>query len=332
MSSSSNFWTLTCINWLRQEPYVRAWSQAYRDDGLVVIGVHTPEFSFEHEIDRVRRAIDERAIDYPVAIDNDYAVWSAFDNHYWPALYFVDADGHHPRPPLRRGALRGVRARDPAAARRRARARPRRRGSASRRRPTGTTCARPRPISATRAARTSRHRRRRVRRTPRLRAPRAPAPQPLGPRRRLDDRARECRARPGRREHRFPVPRARRPSRAVRGAHEPIPFRVLSTARLRARHTASTSTRTETACSGRPPLPTRAPARRGPRADARDHVPRARRRGVRVHVRVGPSPTQPGGLHERHRITRACPVHRLREHSRHRRRAFSLATSSPCAA
>ena len=94
-----NFWTLTCINWLRQEPYVRAWSQAYRDDGLVVIGVHTPEFSFEHEIDRVRQATKERGIDYPVAVDNDYAIWSAFDNHYWPALYFVDADGiirdHH---------------------------------------------------------------------------------------------------------------------------------------------------------------------------------------------------------------------------------------------
>ncbi len=88
-----NFWTLTCINWLRQEPYVRAWSRAYRDDGLVVIGVHTPEFSFEHEIDRVRHAISEREIDYPVAVDNHYDVWSAFDNHYWPALYFVDADG-----------------------------------------------------------------------------------------------------------------------------------------------------------------------------------------------------------------------------------------------
>jgi thiol-disulfide isomerase/thioredoxin len=88
-----DFWTLTCINWLRQEPYVRGWSQAYRDDGLVVIGVHTPEFSFEHEIDRVRLATKERAIDYPVAVDNDYEIWSAFDNHYWPALYFVDADG-----------------------------------------------------------------------------------------------------------------------------------------------------------------------------------------------------------------------------------------------
>ena len=88
-----NFWTFTCINWLRQEPYVRAWSQAYRDAGLVVIGVHTPEFSFEHEIDRVRQATRQRGIDYPVAVDNDYAIWNAFDNHYWPALYFVDADG-----------------------------------------------------------------------------------------------------------------------------------------------------------------------------------------------------------------------------------------------
>ncbi len=88
-----NFWTLTCINWLRQEPYVRAWSQAYRDDGLVVIGVHTPEFSFERDIDSVRRAAKERAIDYPVAVDNDYEIWSAFANHYWPALYFVDTDG-----------------------------------------------------------------------------------------------------------------------------------------------------------------------------------------------------------------------------------------------
>jgi thiol-disulfide isomerase/thioredoxin len=88
-----NFWTLTCINWLRQEPYVRAWSQAYRDDGLLVIGVHSPEFSFEHDVDRVWHATQERAIDYPVAVDNDYEIWGAFANHFWPALYFVDTDG-----------------------------------------------------------------------------------------------------------------------------------------------------------------------------------------------------------------------------------------------
>src|SRR4051812_44568113 len=73
-----NFWTLTCINWLRQEPYVRAWSRAYRDDGLVVVGVHTPEFSFEHDLDLVRQAVEMRDIDYPVAQDNHYEVWSAF--------------------------------------------------------------------------------------------------------------------------------------------------------------------------------------------------------------------------------------------------------------
>ncbi|GIF99431.1 thioredoxin [Catellatospora citrea] len=88
-----DFWTLTCINWLRAQPYVRAWSQTYRDDGLVVVGVHTPEFSFERDSDLIRQAVAAREIDYPVAVDNDYAVWQVFDNHYWPALYFVDGDG-----------------------------------------------------------------------------------------------------------------------------------------------------------------------------------------------------------------------------------------------
>src|SRR4051794_4418994 len=88
-----DFWTLTCINWLRTEPYVRAWSEAYRDDGLIVVGVHTPEFGFEHDLDLVRQATEAREIEYPVAADNDYAVWRAFDNHYWPALYFVDLEG-----------------------------------------------------------------------------------------------------------------------------------------------------------------------------------------------------------------------------------------------
>jgi hypothetical protein len=88
-----NFWTLTCINWLRQEPYVRAWARAYRDDGLIVIGAHTPEFAFEHDIDLVRAATAEREIDYPVAVDSGYEIWSAFANHYWPALYFIDTEG-----------------------------------------------------------------------------------------------------------------------------------------------------------------------------------------------------------------------------------------------
>jgi thiol-disulfide isomerase/thioredoxin len=94
-----DFWTYTCVNWLRQFPYVRAWAEKYSSHGLVVIGVHTPEFSFEHNADNVRRAVQDMRVTYPVAIDNDYAVWLAFGNHYWPALYFADARGrirnHH---------------------------------------------------------------------------------------------------------------------------------------------------------------------------------------------------------------------------------------------
>jgi thiol-disulfide isomerase/thioredoxin len=88
-----DFWTYTCINWLRQLPYVRAWAGKYAADGLAVIGVHTPEFPFEHDLANVQRAAAGMRIDYPVAIDNDYAVWNAFANHYWPALYFADARG-----------------------------------------------------------------------------------------------------------------------------------------------------------------------------------------------------------------------------------------------
>jgi thiol-disulfide isomerase/thioredoxin len=93
-----DFWTYTCINWLRTLPYLRAWAEKYKDQGLVVIGVHTPEFDFEHDLDNVRQQVTDLRVDYPVAIDNDYAIWSAFDNHYWPALYFADAQGqirHH---------------------------------------------------------------------------------------------------------------------------------------------------------------------------------------------------------------------------------------------
>ncbi len=90
----AGFWTYTCINWLRQLPYLRAWAGKYLGHGLVVIGVHTPEFGFEHDPDNVRRAVHEMKIDYPVATDNDYAIWRAFDNNYWPALYFVDGQGH----------------------------------------------------------------------------------------------------------------------------------------------------------------------------------------------------------------------------------------------
>jgi thiol-disulfide isomerase/thioredoxin len=93
-----DFCTYTCINWLRTLPYVRAWAEAYADRGLVVLGVHTPEFPFEHDPENVRRALREMRVDFPIATDNRYGVWEAFDNHYWPALYFIDAEGtirHH---------------------------------------------------------------------------------------------------------------------------------------------------------------------------------------------------------------------------------------------
>src|SRR4029453_6029256 len=88
-----DFCTYTCINWLRTLPYIRAWAEKYNDGGLVVIGVHSPEFSFEKDIDNVRWAVKSMNITYPVAIDSDHAIWRAFRNEYWPALYFFDADG-----------------------------------------------------------------------------------------------------------------------------------------------------------------------------------------------------------------------------------------------
>ena len=93
-----DFWTYSCINCLRAIPYVRAWAEKYAAQGLVVIGVHAPEFAFEKSISNVRKAVADLAIAYPVAIDNDYAIWRAFKNEYWPAHYFIDATGrirHH---------------------------------------------------------------------------------------------------------------------------------------------------------------------------------------------------------------------------------------------
>jgi thiol-disulfide isomerase/thioredoxin len=94
-----DIWTYSCVNWLRTLPYVRAWDERYRDRGLVVVGVHAPEFGFEHDLDNVRRAAGELGVGYPVVIDNDFSIWRSLDNHYWPALYLVDRDGrvrfHH---------------------------------------------------------------------------------------------------------------------------------------------------------------------------------------------------------------------------------------------
>jgi thiol-disulfide isomerase/thioredoxin len=93
-----DFWTYTCINWLRTLSYIRAWAETYEPHGLVVIGVHTPEFPFEEDVDNVREAVKEMGVEYPVALDSDYGIWRAFDNHYWPAAYVADAEGrirHH---------------------------------------------------------------------------------------------------------------------------------------------------------------------------------------------------------------------------------------------
>ena len=92
------FGTFTCVNWLRTLPYTRAWAAKYRDSGLVVIGVNTPEFSFEHDADNVRQAMRAMHVTYPLAVDNDYAIWRGFSNEYWPALYLIDETGrirHH---------------------------------------------------------------------------------------------------------------------------------------------------------------------------------------------------------------------------------------------
>jgi thiol-disulfide isomerase/thioredoxin len=89
-----DFWTYSCVNWLRTLPYLRAWDERYRDRGLVVVGVHAPEFGFEHDLDNVRRATRELGVGYPVVIDNDFAIWRSFENRYWPALYLVGQNGH----------------------------------------------------------------------------------------------------------------------------------------------------------------------------------------------------------------------------------------------
>ena len=88
-----HFWTYTCINWLRTQPYLRAWAEKYKDQGLVVIGVHTPEYRFEKDIDNVRREAKALRVDYPVAVDSESVIWRAFNNQYWPAQYFIDAQG-----------------------------------------------------------------------------------------------------------------------------------------------------------------------------------------------------------------------------------------------
>ena len=94
-----DFWTYSCVNWLRTLPYIRAWEERYRDRGLVLVGAHAPEFGFEHDLENLRRATRELGVGYPVVVDNEFTIWRSFENHYWPAVYLVDRDGevrfHH---------------------------------------------------------------------------------------------------------------------------------------------------------------------------------------------------------------------------------------------
>ena len=128
-----DFWTYTCINCLRTLPQVEAWYEKYRRDGLVVLGVHTPEFPFERISSNVEEAIGANGLSYPVVQDNEYGTWNAFANQYWPAKYLIDADGARPLRAFRRGRLRGDRAGDPLAARRARVAAPRGRDAGARR-------------------------------------------------------------------------------------------------------------------------------------------------------------------------------------------------------
>ena len=144
-----DFWTFTCINWIRTAPYRRAWYEKYRDQGFILIGVHTPEFPFERDVDSIRAHIEEMRIAYPVAVDSDYGIWNAFANRYWPALYVADAEGAIRFHRYGEEGYDGVGASHPGAPRR---ARgptlspSRRKGS--RRPPTGAPCSLPRPTSA----------------------------------------------------------------------------------------------------------------------------------------------------------------------------------------
>ena len=271
-----NFWTLTCINWLRQEPYVRAWSRAYRDDGLVVIGVHTPEFSFEHDIDGVRQATKDRAIDYPVA---DRQRLRDLGRLRQPLLACALLRRHGRRdsgPALRRGTLRRIRARHPAAARRRARTRRRRRARRRGRGRLGSTT-HARHTSATDARTASPHRTvPRSRNATPTRSPSACASTtgPFPASGRSDARV-SCSTRPA----------GASPSDSMRATLisgvSPRGQRADSLPRLPRRRASRPVSRRrrrrgrERPAPGRPHVPARARARPGPRADAGDHVPRA---------------------------------------------------------
>ena len=288
-----DFWTYTCVNWLRTLPYVRAWAAKYADAGLTIVGVHTPEFGFEHDHDNVVAAVRAFRVDYPVALDNDYGVWRAFSNHFWPAAYIADVDGrlrHHHFGEGEYAAIEMVIQQllmdagvddvgqdlvdvDP---------------SDSRWPPTGGRWSRRRRTPGTARARLRAGRPRRIRRALRLRRARAVAAQLLGARRHLDGCPARRRGERARRTDRVPVPRPR--PQPGHGTGDPgcvrpvpgLPRRPARAGRSRERH------RLRWGRDRRRPadLSAHPPARTDRRASVRDRVPRRGRGGVLLHVRL----------------------------------------------
>jgi hypothetical protein len=265
-------------------------SRSDDDDGLIVIGVHTPEFAFEREIDGVRKATKERAIDYPVAVDNDYEIWNAFANHYWPAPYFVDSDGlirdHRFGEGRYEESERNPSASSSVCSASTGNSCPSK-GSAWRRRPTGTTCLRPRPSSATPAAstwrhpaasRTTNHALTRFQTSRVSTGGRSPANGQSGLRASRSTGPAEASPSASTRETRISCCLAKRPRRSL-----PVAHRRRSSGPVARRGRRREGQRR---APRRPHVPARPRTRRRRRSDAGDHAPRARRRGVRVHVRV----------------------------------------------
>ena len=228
-----DFWTYTCINWLRTLPYVRAWAERYAEHGLVVIGAHTPEFEFEKDLANVRRAVREMRVAYPVAVDSGYEIWRAFRNAYWPALYLLDAQGrirftHFGEGEYERSEEMIRRLLEEAGARVPGGGPVSGRAAAWRRPPTGGPEV-PRELPRVRPRRELRvPRRHGAGRAPRLRRPGAAGAQPVGPRGRLDGGGTARHAPRARRTDRDPLPRPRPPpGHGPAGGGAPARFRLL---------------------------------------------------------------------------------------------------------
>ena len=289
-----DFWTYTCINWLRTLSYVRAWDEKYHDRGLVTVGVHTPEFPFEQDVDNVREAVRDMRIEYPVAIDSDYGLWRAFSNHYWPAVYIADAHGrirHHQfgegryeecerviQRLLREARVEGVGDALVSVA-----------ADGFEAQADWTNLASPETYLGYEQTQNFASSAGVAFDEPRTyAAPELFEPQPLGSLRGLDDRERGQPAEPSRGTDRVPLPRPRRPSRpatagardvrAVPSAHRRRASRRRARrrrGRRRPRHGGPTAA-----------LSASSPAGIDHRPHVRDHLPRSQHRGLRLHLRL----------------------------------------------